>query len=219
MKKNIKEAEEKLNDCQLLPFFECESAEELECCKKGSHFREKFNWEKEACDDDLRAENDRAHKDVMTISDVKNVMRKHLEKELFEERMRKPKGRGFWESRSTFEREEEVRKMKLEYEAENLRMFIESDQFCGVLQLANINARNMNDRLREGAEGLRAAIRKMKTRIFELDHELKAMKRKYHEMTGIANDLAEDNEALKHHVWILEDRLCEFNKGRPKSRR
>ena len=213
MKKNIEEAEEKLHACRLLPFSECESAEEIECCNKGVHFREKYNWEKEACDTELRAENDKAHKDVMNISRCKDAMRKHYEKELYEERMRKPKGRGFLESRSSFEREEEVRKMKLKYESENLRMFIESDEFCGTLQLANINARNESDRLREGAEGLRAAIRKMKTRIFVLDHEQKALKKKYIRMAELANDLAGDNEALKHHVWVLEDRLCKFKKG------
>jgi hypothetical protein len=162
----------------VLPFADCDLSEEYYSSSKTGHQRGNFGLEKQTTEDDLRSENTLLNAEVYTLCDIIELQRVWYEKQINEVKMKRSHRLSFWESRSAREREDELRRIKLDFENEKNELENKLDEALRAVKLSFFQARNMDDRIYDFTQNYRSTLQRMKTRIQELDQELKLSKKK-----------------------------------------
>ena len=163
-----------VNDCKfllsILPFADNDLSEESGNSLKTRH---QLSGCKQTTEDGLRCENNLLRYEAYALNDVIELQRVWYEKQINEEKMKRSRGRSCWESRGSRERENELERLKLEFESERNELSNQIDEAERALKLSFFQARNMDDKICAYTQTYRATIQKMGVRIKFLDKSLK----------------------------------------------
>lgn len=199
-----------VNDClsllSILPFADNDQSEEWDPSLKTRHQQSC----KQATEDDLRCENTLLRSESYALCDVIELQRVWYEKQINEEKMKRSHSRSCWESRSSRERENELERLKLEFENERNELSNKLDEAERALKLSFFQARNMDDRICDFTQSYRNTIQKMGVRIKDLDKKLKSsLKENFELKTDVLFLLRKITRLLqKTLVAILFFRFC-----------
>ena len=150
-----------------LPFAECESQE----INDPKYFQNKQSWEGEVSVEKLVLENMVLHEQISSHVNGHELQRVWFERELNDEKMKRSKGRSFWESRGLRECEDELRKQKLIFASEKSRLLNQANEAHRLTELYYFRHRNTESQMRIFTQQYRDVVEKLKSKIDLLTKE------------------------------------------------
>lgn len=151
-----------------LPFASCE---EKNGVSDPKYLSNKQSWDGEISLEKLITENMALHDEVSSHINGHELQRVWFERELNDEKMKRSKGRSFWESKGLRECEDELRKQKLMFASDKSRLLNQANEAHRMMELYYFRQRNTESQMRVFTQQYRDVVEKLKLKIDILTKE------------------------------------------------
>ena len=156
-----------------LPFADYDLSQEKCEMPDTKYFQKKHNWGKEVSLEKLLTENMALHAEISAHVNGHERQRVWFEGMLTDEKMKRSKGRSFWESRGLRECEDELRKQKLAFASEKSRLLNQANEAHRLMELYYFNHRNTESQMQIFTQQYRDLVERLRIKINILTKERK----------------------------------------------